>query len=101
MYHDTHTLRITAAEAVEKADICCLVSDIQIGWEIFQSFLPRIRAASSKDFTWTIGCLFGTIFYAGRVHGVREERARRREIAARKAARSGEINERWPRSGKN
>jgi hypothetical protein len=97
MYYDAHALRITAAEAVEKADICCLLSDMQISHEIYTAFIPRIRGAAPGRDSWEWYCLFGTIFFAGRVQGVREERARRREIAARKAARSG-IRERGPRS---
>ena len=97
MYYDAHALRITAAEAVEKADICCLLSDMTIGYSIYTEFLPRILEAAPGRDSWVWGQLFGTIFFAGRVQGVREERAHRREIAARKAARSG-IRERGPRS---
>lgn len=97
MYFDTHEPRITAEEAIAKADICCLLSDMQIGHEIYNAFMPRIRGAAPGRDSWEWYCLFGTIFFAGRVQGVREERARRREIAARKAARSG-IRERGPRS---
>lgn len=88
MYYDARTPLITAEEAVEKADICCLLSDMQRAHEIFTAFLPRIRAASPDRFDWECDCLFGTIFFAGRVQGIREERARRKAAAERKAARS-------------
>lgn len=90
MYYDTHEPRITAEEAIAKADICCLLSDMLIGHSIYTGFIPRIQAAPAERKSWIWDCLFGTIFFAGRVQGVREERARRKAAAARKAARSGD-----------
>lgn len=98
MYYDTPEPRITAEEAIAKADICCLLSDMNTGYAIYAGFVPRIQEAPADRQSWVWSQLFGTIFFAGRVQGVREERARRRAIAARKAARSGEINERGTRS---
>lgn len=99
MYYDARTAPlVTAEEAVEKADICCLLSDMHIGWDIYDLFYARLMSAGSERSTWVLAQLFGTIFMAGRMQGVRDERAKRRRSAARKAARSGEICERGPGS---
>jgi len=70
MYFDTHEPRITAEEAIAKADICCLLSDMNTGYAIYAGFVPRIQEATADRQSWVWCQLFGTIFFAGRVQGV-------------------------------
>ena len=90
MYYDARTAPlVTAEEAIEKADICCLLSDMTISRDIYELFYPRLASAAPDSVSWVLAQLLGTIFFAGRMQGVRDERAKRRRSAARKAARSG------------
>ena len=87
MHYDAHMMRITAREAVELGDRFGLLSDMRMADAILREFTPLFYAVEPGWEKWVWYKLLGTIFYAGRIQGIREERAKRRAAAARRAGR--------------
>ncbi len=73
-YKPTH---ITAEEVMEKYNNIVFLHDIQIGCEIMEKF-TRTSDVLNGDREWLIMTACGAIFAAGRIQGVREERAKRK-----------------------
>ena len=89
MYQNTHALLISPAEAVELADQFSSLSDAEIALSILEEYKPRFQTAGAGNYWWTWEQFYAVLFFAGRIQGVREERARRKAADERKAARSG------------
>ena len=77
-YKPTH---ITAEEVMEKYNNIVFLHDIRIGCEIMEKF-TRTSDVLNGDREWLIMTACGAIFAAGRIQGVREERAKRKPLAA-------------------
>lgn len=89
MMNGARDLRITPAEAVALADLDGMLSDLEIVQAIFEAFRPKFQKATPGGYSFVWSCYYAALFHAGRIQGVREERARRKAAAAREAARSG------------